>query len=99
MPTFAISRRLAVAAAGILAVGLTPGTASGVDTTSAPLEPQAVSPQIDKLNRGVINVHTPEGNRVSWRLLADDPAGVAFNVYRDSVKVSRAPGSGPTSYP
>ncbi len=58
----------------------------------------AARSQTDTLNRGVISVHTPKGNRVSWRLLADDPEGVAYNVYRDGTKVNTAPVSGPTSF-
>jgi len=94
MRTFAISRRLAVAAAGVVAVGLTPSTAVA---TVEPTVAQVGKPQVDKLNRGVISVHAADGNRVSWRLLADDPAGVAFNVYRNGVKVTGTPVSGPTS--
>jgi hypothetical protein len=39
----------------------------------------------------VISVHTAAGNRVSWRLLAGDPSGVAFNVYRDGTRVTGTP--------
>jgi len=39
--------------------------------------------QMEKLDRGVVAVHQPDGKVfVSWRLLATDPDGVAFNVYR-----------------
>ncbi|MEU4605518.1 rhamnogalacturonan lyase [Kribbella sp. NPDC023972] len=99
MHRFAIRRRLAVAAVGIVAVGLLPSTAAGaIDVRSEPAAPQAAGPQIDKLNRGVITVHTGKGNRVSWRLLADDPAGVAFSVYRNGIRVNASPVSGPTTY-
>ncbi len=54
--------------------------------------------QTETLDRGVISVHTAKGNRVSWRLLADDPQGVAYNVYRDGTKVNSTPVSGPTSF-
>lgn len=36
----------------------------------------------EKLDRGVVAVRTAEGVYVGWRLLASDPADVAFNVYR-----------------
>lgn len=40
-------------------------------------------PQVERLDRGVVAVHQPDGSVfVSWRLLADDPEGVGFNVYR-----------------
>ncbi|WP_232828895.1 rhamnogalacturonan lyase family protein [Kribbella monticola] len=66
--------------------------------TAPAVTAQPAKPQLEKLNRGVINVHTAKGNRVSWRLLADDPAGVAFNVYRDGVLLTKTPVTGPTSY-
>ncbi|MBP2325917.1 hypothetical protein JOF56_006302 [Kibdelosporangium banguiense] len=53
-------------------------------------------PAAETLGRGVISVHTGQGNRVSWRLLADDPAGVAFNVYRDGTRLATV--SGPTTF-
>jgi len=60
--------------------------------------PATAKAQTDTLNRGVISVHTPKGNRVSWRMLADDPQDVTYNVYRDGTKVNAAPVSGPTSF-
>ncbi|HEY5552054.1 MAG TPA: rhamnogalacturonan lyase [Opitutaceae bacterium] len=40
-------------------------------------------PVVERLSRGVVAVHQADGSVfVSWRLLADDPEGVAFNVYR-----------------
>jgi rhamnogalacturonan endolyase len=39
--------------------------------------------QMEKLDRGVVAIHQPDGKVfVSWRLLATDPDGVSFNVYR-----------------
>ena len=39
--------------------------------------------QMEKLDRGVVAIHQPDGKVfVSWRLLATDPEDVAFNVYR-----------------
>lgn len=41
--------------------------------------------QMEKLGRGVVAVHQADGKVfISWRLLANDPANVAFNVYRKS---------------
>jgi rhamnogalacturonan endolyase len=41
------------------------------------------APVVENLSRGVVAVQQPDGKVfVSWRLLASDPAGVAFNVYR-----------------
>ncbi|WP_433005395.1 rhamnogalacturonan lyase [Kribbella sp. CA-294648] len=99
MRRFTIGRRLAVAIAGITVVGLLPGTSAGT-TSKAPLgnETQTSAPRPEQLNRGVISVHTGKGNRVSWRQLADDPAGTSFNVYRNGIKVNKAPVSGATSF-
>jgi rhamnogalacturonan endolyase len=41
--------------------------------------------QMENLGRGVVAIHEPDGRVfVSWRLLATDPEGVAFNLYRKS---------------
>ena len=48
-------------------------------------------PQAERLDRGLISVHTGKGNFLSWRLSAGDPPGTAFNVYRDGLKVTSSP--------
>jgi rhamnogalacturonan endolyase len=43
----------------------------------------SAAPQVERLARGLVAVHQSDGRVfLSWRLLADDPAGVAFNLYR-----------------
>lgn len=60
--------------------------------------------RMERLNRGVVAVPAEEGEVfVSWRLLADDPEDVAFNVYRSAgggppVRLNSAPLGGPTHY-
>ncbi|MEU3644724.1 rhamnogalacturonan lyase [Lentzea sp. NPDC034063] len=51
-------------------------------------------------DRGLVSIRSVrgDGNFVSWRLLGSDAADVAFNVYRDGVKVTRAPVTTATSY-
>src|SRR5690349_1612329 len=51
-------------------------------------------------DRGLVSIRSVhgDGNFVSWRLLGSDAADVAFNVYRDGVKVNRAPVTTATSY-
>jgi rhamnogalacturonan endolyase len=40
---------------------------------------------MERLDRVVVAVHQPDGKVfVSWRLLASDPAGTAFNLYREA---------------
>jgi rhamnogalacturonan endolyase len=49
-------------------------------------------PRVERLDRGVVAVHQPDGSVfVSWRLLADDPAGVGFNLYRETADSPEAP--------
>lgn len=47
--------------------------------------------QIELLNRGAVAIQTSGGVFVSWRLLATDAAGTAFNVYRGSTKLNSTP--------
>ncbi|SEO09984.1 rhamnogalacturonan endolyase [Duganella sp. CF517] len=47
--------------------------------------------QIELLNRGAVAIQTPGGVFVSWRLLATDAGGVAFNVYRGGTKLNSTP--------
>ncbi len=48
----------------------------------APIAAQAI-PQVENLGRGLTAVRQADGKVfLSWRLLADDPADVVFNVYR-----------------
>jgi rhamnogalacturonan endolyase len=51
-------------------------------------------------DRGLVSIRSVhgDGNFVSWRLLGSDAADVAFNVYRDGVKVNSAPVTTATSY-
>lgn len=45
--------------------------------------PTQAQRQMEKLDRGVVALRLPNGDRaVSWRLLGTDPDGIAFNLYR-----------------
>jgi hypothetical protein len=57
---------------------------------------EPAGPMAERLGRGIVSVQSGNGNRISWRLLAGDPPGVTFNVYRDGVRLAQV--SGPTSY-
>ncbi|MBR3287657.1 MAG: rhamnogalacturonan lyase [Bacteroidales bacterium] len=47
------------------------------------LPAQVPARQLERLGRGVVAILQDDGKVfVSWRLLADDPAGIAFNIYR-----------------
>jgi rhamnogalacturonan endolyase len=59
---------------------------------ACPLAAQAApGKQVEKLDRGVVAIHTAGGNFVSWRALGTDPSGLAFNVYRGAEKLNQAP--------
>ena len=69
----------------------------------AAINPIHAMRQTELLSRGLVAVKTADGIFVSWRLLADDPTGTAFNVYRsvDSAaptRVNDRPLTGATSF-
>ncbi|MFC9701310.1 rhamnogalacturonan lyase [Streptomyces sp. NPDC056943] len=74
------------------ALTATTGTASAA-TASA-----ATARQAERLDRGVVSVHTDTGNLVSWRWLGTDPDSVAFNVYRAGTKVNSTPVTASTDF-
>jgi rhamnogalacturonan endolyase len=78
-PNRRLAAALGLAAAGALVVGLTPSTVVAAEPAVA---------QMEKLDRGLISVHAPDGNFVNWRLLVDDAPGTAFNLYRDGTLVT-----------
>lgn len=54
--------------------------------------------QIEKLDRGLVAVPAEGGgNHVSWRLLATDPGGKAFTLYRDGRPIAKIGPKGATS--
>ncbi|WP_342556209.1 rhamnogalacturonan lyase [Paenibacillus sp. FSL R7-0652] len=52
---------------------------------------------MEYLDRGVVAVKTGSGVFVSWRLLGTEGSNVAFNVYRDGIKVNTSPITGSTN--
>ena len=52
----------------------------------------------ERLDRGLISLRRGDGNFLSWRLLATDAPGTAFNVYRGSAKVNAVPIAAGTNY-
>jgi hypothetical protein len=79
------------ATTALLATALTtlaPGPAAAATTAR----------QVEKLDRGLVSVHTDSGNLISWRWLATDPDDVSFNVYRAGTKVNSSPVTGSTDY-
>ena len=65
--------------------------------------PATAQRQLERLDRGLVAIHEGQGKVfVSWRLLASDPPGVAFNVYRagggEPVRLNPEPFAGPTHW-
>ncbi|MEY4489460.1 MAG: hypothetical protein RIQ79_1968 [Verrucomicrobiota bacterium] len=57
-----------------------------------PALPLHANPQVEKLGRGLVALRELDGQvYLSWRLLADDPSSIAFNVYRDTTPAPDAP--------
>ncbi|MGS2591247.1 rhamnogalacturonan lyase [Streptomyces hebeiensis] len=51
----------------------------------------AAAARMERLDRGLVSVHTGNDNLVSWRWLATDDDNVSFNLYRGSIKVNSEP--------
>lgn len=89
------SRSTAFVALAVVAAGLV--LAPQAEALAAPVR-DAKGRQIENLDRGLISVHSSGGNLVSWRLLATDPASVAFHVYRGSTRLTATPLTASTNY-
>jgi hypothetical protein len=69
--------------------------------SAAPEEPAADGDgryEVEALTRGVTVVPSGTGRLVSWRLLGTDPENVAFNLYRDGIRLNPSPITGATNY-
>ncbi|MBP2479646.1 hypothetical protein JOF53_008518 [Crossiella equi] len=69
-------------------------TSSALVATAAVHPATAAAPaaaQAERLDRGLISVHTGTGNFLSWRLAAGEAPATAFAVYRDGRKVTTEP--------
>lgn len=60
--------------------------------------PSGNAKQVEKLNRGLISVHSGSGNLVSWRLWGTEALGTGFNVYRGGTKLTSSPVTNSTNY-
>jgi autotransporter-associated beta strand protein len=55
--------------------------------------------QMEKLNRGLVAIRTSTTSVfLSWRVLGSDPDNIAFNLYRDGVKITATPISTSSNY-
>jgi len=89
-------------ALGVAACATTPadGPASALQSASAQGAAATIAGrQMEALDRGVVAVPAEGGGTlVSWRLLASDPAGTAFAVYRDGERVTLQGLTGATAF-
>ncbi|WP_162174246.1 rhamnogalacturonan lyase family protein [Flavobacterium daejeonense] len=75
------------------------GNTVRVSTLQIPDAVVTTPKQMEFLNRGLVAIQkTSSSVFLSWRLLGDDPAGIAFNVYRNGVKINATPITTSTNY-
>lgn len=68
--------------------------AGGVSELSTSIATPAVTVlkrQMEHIDRSLVAIHTEQGVYVGWRMLGLDTMDIAFNVYRDGVKVNDEP--------
>ncbi|WP_431682390.1 cellulose binding domain-containing protein [Kitasatospora sp. KL5] len=95
--SFSLNGVACTGAAATPSAPASPTAGTPTATTTATAAPAASGRQVEKLDRGVVSVHGSSGNLVSWRWLATDPDGTAFNVYRGTTRLNSAPLTGSTS--
>lgn len=93
-------RGLLASGIGALLVVTAPGAAAAEhhgrsDHSAGSTERPAPAPHRD---RGMVAVPTPDGVLVSWRLFADEPRDVGFDLYRNGRKVNREPITNSTNF-
>ncbi|MEV1019433.1 rhamnogalacturonan lyase [Streptomyces sp. NPDC050264] len=86
-------RRLLLATTTAAALAVAGLTLLPTDHASA-----ATARQAERLDRGLVSVHTDAGNLITWRWLGTDPDTVSFNVYRAGTKVNATPVTGSTNF-
>ncbi|MFD8496711.1 rhamnogalacturonan lyase [Amycolatopsis sp. NPDC059657] len=74
-----------------LLVAMTSATFVTGAATSPSAADTIASSSAERLDRGLISVHTGQGNFLTWRQLAGDAPGTAFNLYRDGTRVTSNP--------
>ncbi len=62
------------------------------------LSTSAQSPQIEKIDRGVVAVKVSSGVYIGWRYLHNDNPSCGFNIYRDGEKLNSKPITTSTNY-
>ncbi|WP_139997156.1 S-layer homology domain-containing protein [Paenibacillus paridis] len=68
----------------------------GVTISASPLK--LAARQMENLDRGLVAVKEANHVYVGWRLLGTDSSSIAFNLYRNGVKVNASPITGSTNF-
>ncbi|WP_316246812.1 rhamnogalacturonan lyase family protein [Paenibacillus ihumii] len=75
--------------------------AGGISELSDVLKTEAVTTlyrEMEYLDRAPVAVKTKVGNYIGWRMLGLDPDDIAFNIYRDGIKVNHKPIADSTNF-
>lgn len=75
--------------------------AGGISNLSDALKTEAVTTlyrEMEYIDRAPVAVKTNGGNYIGWRMLGLDPNDIAFNIYRDGVKVNKKPIADSTNF-
>jgi len=92
--TFYYARAYAINSAGT-----SYGNTIRLSTLQVPDAVVNIPKQVEYLTRGLVAIQkTTSSVFLSWRLLGNDPSGIAFNVYRDGVKITATPITNSTNY-
>ncbi|MFE3825488.1 rhamnogalacturonan lyase [Streptomyces sp. NPDC059092] len=78
-------------AGAVVAALMSPVAAPAQAADAPPSARLAAAARMERLDRGLVSVHTGNDNLVSWRWLATDADNVTFNLYRGSLKVNTDP--------
>jgi hypothetical protein len=79
--------------------GTTYGNTVRLSTLQVPDAVVTTPKQVEFLSRGLVAMKKSSSSiYLSWRLLGDDPESIAFNVYRNGVKVNSSPITTSTNY-
>lgn len=79
--------------------GTTYGENIRVNTAATPDAVVNTARQMEFLTRGVIAVRKNSSTvYIGWRLLGTDPSDIAFNIYRDGIKLNGSPITGATNF-
>ncbi|AZK49128.1 G-D-S-L family lipolytic protein [Paenibacillus lentus] len=75
--------------------------AGGISNLSDALKTEAVTTlyrEMEYIDRAPVAVKTNGGNYIGWRMLGLDPDDIAFNIYRDGVKLNKKPIADSTNF-